>query len=210
MSLLADHNLPFAAALALMALVAMVQALGLGGFGLDADTDPDPEVHGGSGVDVERGFAGLFGLGRVPFMIWLASFLLLFALLGFGIQALAQWFAGPPLDRLLAAVLAAGSALPATGILVRPLARILPGDTSTAVGLDALVGRRGTITTGRAAAGSPARAQVRDRHGHAHHVMVEPHDATGVIAEGEAVLLVRREQELFYAVPLEDRRLATS
>jgi hypothetical protein len=116
--------------------------------------------------------------------------------------------AGAPLEAWLAAAIAAAAALPVTSALVRPLARILPRDHTTAVGLDALVGRRATITIGRATAGSPARAQVRDHHGHPHHVMVEPHDARGVIAEGEAVLIVRREQEIFYAVPLADRRLA--
>lgn len=209
MSLLADHNLPFAAALALMALVALVQAVGLGGFELDAEADLDADVDAGGGeAGIGGGIASLLGLGRVPLMIWLASFLLLFAGLGLGVQALAEGLIGAPLDPWVAAAIAGAAGLPLTGGLVRPLARILPRDTTTAVGLDSLVGRRATITIGRAAAGSPARAQVRDHHGHPHHVMVEPHDARSIIGEGDQVLLVRREQEIFYAVPLEDRRLA--
>ncbi len=211
MSLLADHNLPFAVALALMALVALVQGVGLGGFELDADADLDADMDaGGADAGLGGGIASLFGLGRVPLMIWLASFLLLFAMVGLGIQAVADGLLGAPLDPWPAAALAGAAALPVTGVFVRPLARILPRDHTTAVELDSLVGRRATITIGRAAAGSPARAQVRDHHGHPHHVMVEPHEAGGIIGEGERVLLVRREQELFYAVPLEDRRLAAN
>ena len=202
MSLLAEHNLPFAAALVLMALLAVVQVMGVAGFDADADTELDAE-----GAGALEGLASLAGLGRVPFMIWLASLLLLFALLGLGIQALADNLLGAPLNRWVAAALAAVAALPATALLVRPLARILPRDETTAVGLDTLVGRRATITIGKALAGSPARAMVQDRFGHPHHVMVEPHDRAGEIREGETVLLVRREQETFYGVPLQDRQL---
>lgn len=213
MSLLADYNLPFAAALVLMALIALVQAVGLGGFELDAEADVGADLDaqtGGSGSDagVSGGIASLLGLGRVPLMIWLASFLLLFAASGLAIQALAESLTGAPLGPWLAAAFAAAASLPLTSGLVRPLARILPRDTTTAVGLDSLVGRRATITIGRAAARSPARAQVADHHGHLHHVMVEPHDGAAIIGEGEKVLLVRREQGIFYAIPIEDARLA--
>lgn len=202
-SLFAEHNIPFTAALVLMALLALVQVMGLAGFQMD--TGPDVDGDGASAVD---GLASLAGLGRVPFMIWLAALLLLFALLGLGVQALASDLLGAPLNRWLAAVIAGVAALPATALLVRPLARILPQDETTAVGLDTLVGRRATITIGRARAGSPARALVNDRFGHSHHVMVEPHDGTGEIREGEIVLLVRREQEIFYGMPLQEQQLA--
>lgn len=205
MALLADHNLPFAVALAVMVLLALVQLLGLGGFALDADTDLDGDTTADGAAD---GLASLLGIGRVPLMIWLALFLLVFAALGVSIQALAESLTGSPLYVWLAAALAGAAALPVTGALTRPLARILPGDESTAVGLESLVGRRGTITTGRATAGSPARARVLDRFGHAHHVMVEPHDAGQAIGEGAEVLLVRREGNLFFGVPLADPQLA--
>ena len=208
MSLFADHNLPFAAALALMALVALVQAVGLGGFELDADGDLDLDLDTDSAAGLTDSFASLAGLGRVPFMIWLASFLLLFATIGYGVQALAAALSGAPFDRWLAATIAALAALPATGAFVRPLARILPKDHTTAVTVETLVGRRATITIGRAAAGYPARAQAFDRHGQPHLVMVEPHDPLAFIGEGEEVLLVRREQGIFYAITLDDQRLA--
>lgn len=201
MSLLADYNMPFAAALVLMVLLGLVQVVGLGGSFGDADIDADADGPA-------DGLLSFLGIGRVPFMIWLTSFLFLFAALGAGIQALADGLLGAPLDRWLAAALAGVAAVPVNALLVRPIAAILPGDETTAVGLDSLVGRRARIVTGRAAAGYPARAQVHDRFGHPHHVMVEPHEAGSEILEGDEVLLVRREDETFYGVPLQERRLA--
>lgn len=211
MSLLADHNMPFAAALCLMVLVALVQMMGLGGVDFDADGDIDLDLDG-DGADgaggVLDGLMSFIGLGRVPFMIWLAVFLFLFAALGVGIQSLADSLTGAPLYRWLAALFAGGAALPVTGILVRPLARILPQDETTAIKRDSLVGRRGTIMTGRATAGSPARTKVIDRHGRPHFVMTEPHEASSELHEGDEVLLVRREHNIFYGVPLQERKLA--
>ena len=198
MSLLADHNMPFAAALAVMVLLALVQAIGLGGFALDADVD-DPGAA--------DGMASIIGIGKVPFLIWLALFLLLFAAIGVSVQALAESLTGNPLYVWLGAVIAGGAALPATGVLVRPLAAILPGDETTAVSLDSLVGRRGTVTTGVARSGSPARARVTDFHGHPHFVMVEPDNAGQVFEEGERVLLVRREGGTFRAIARGDHHL---
>jgi len=207
MSLLADYNLPFAAALVLMVLIALLQAFGLGHVFGDVDVDADVDVDGDIELGVFDGLLSFLGVGRVPFMVWLASFLLLFAASGVGIQALANSLLGAPLDRWLAAVLAAVAGLPAAGGLVRPLAAILPSDETSAVGLDSLVGRRARVVTGRAAAGYPARAQVTDRHGRAHYVMVEPHEAGSEMLEGDELLLVRRESETFYGVALQERRL---
>lgn len=204
MSLLQPHNLPFAAALMLLAMVALLQVFGVGGLSTDADTDADID---GDGMGAAEGLASLIGLGRVPFMVWLALFLFLFAAIGVSLQALVQNLLGAPLAPLLAGGAAAIAALPVNGLIVRPLARILPRDETTAVGLDSLLGRRATIVTGTASRGNPARARVQDRHGHPHHVMLEPHEDSGRMAEGEEVLLVRREDQLFHAVALHDGRL---
>lgn len=199
MTLLEPHNLPFAVALALMVLLAAVQAFGLGDALGEADADAGSvEPDGATGA-----LAALLGLGRVPLMVWLALFLLIFAAVGVSIQQLAAGLLGAPLDRWLAALGAGAAALPATGALVRPLANILPGDESTAVPRDALVGLRAVVQTGTARHGAAARAQVADRYGHLHYVMVEPHDADGALMEGDTVLLLRREGEIFYAQALE-------
>lgn len=205
-SLLADHNLPFAIALMLMAAVFVIQLFGIFDVDLDLDTDVDGDAAISAGpVD---GLLTLLGLGRIPLTIWIVAFLLAFAGIGVGIQELAQNLTGAPLDRLLAAVFAGGAALPVTSLIARPLGRVIPKDETTAVNIATLVGRRARITDGVAQHGSPARARVKDVHGQTHYVMVEPHEQSSQLHAGDDVLLVRRDDILFYATALADRRLS--
>lgn len=211
MSILADANLPFTVALGLMLLMALLQILGLGDvLGGDADlaADPGMDADPSAAAGLGGALATLLGLGRVPLFVWLVLLLFFFAGIGFGIQELAAGLLGTPFDPLPASVLALLAALPVTASTARPLARILPQDETTAVSLDSLIGRRAIIANGRAARGSPARAKVRDRHGHAHHVMVEPHEDSSEILESDEVLLLRREGQIFYASAVAERRLS--
>lgn len=207
MTLLADHNLPFAIALGLMLLLAVLQIVGVGDV-FDSDADFETGVDAGDVPGIGGAVTTLLGIGKVPFFVWLVTFLFLFAGIGFGIQGLAESFLGAPFDGLLASVLSLIGTVPATSVAVRPMAKIMPHDETSAVGLDSLVGRRATITTGKAARGYPARAKVRDVHGHTHHVMVEPHEDASEMLEGDEVLLVRREGQTFYASPLAERALS--
>ena len=166
MTLLEPHNLPFAIAMGLMVLLALVQVLGLGDWGVDADLDVDPDIGADADASLQpgmvEGLLTLLGMGRVPLTIWLALFLLMFAGIGLSVQELAT----------------------------------------------SLIGRRATITDGVARTGSPARARVRDVHGQAHYVMVEPHEQSSELHSGDEVLLVRREKDQFYATALAERRLS--
>ena len=210
MTLLEPHNLPFAIAMGLMVLLALVQVLGLGDWGVDADLDPEIGADADASLQpgMVEGLLTLLGVGRVPLTIWLALFLLMFAGIGLSVQELATSLTGAPLYSWLAAVIAGAAAVPVTGVLARPLGAVLPKDHTTAVSTASLIGRRATITDGVARTGSPARARVRDIHGQAHYVMVEPHEETSALHAGDEVLLVRREKDQFYATALAERRLS--
>ena len=207
MTLLEPHNMPFAAALGLMLVLAVIQFIGIADFG-DADVDLDADGDGLPDAGMFDGLLTLLGIGRVPLTIWLALFLFLFAGIGLSIQELATSLTGSPLYSWLAALIAGVAALPVTGIFARPLGRVLPKDHTTAVSTESLVGRRATISIGVARTGSPARARVKDVHGQTHRVMVEPHGAASELHEGDEVLLVRREGNQFYATALAERRLS--
>ncbi|KZY55532.1 hypothetical protein A3736_10565 [Erythrobacter sp. HI0063] len=212
MTLLEPHNLPFAIAMGLMVLLALVQVLGLGDWGVDADLDVDPDIGADADASLQpgmvEGLLTLLGMGRVPLTIWLALFLLMFAGIGLSVQELATSLTGAPLYSWLAALIAGAAAVPVTGVLARPLGAILPKDHTTVVSTQSLIGRRATITDGVARTGSPARARVRDVHGQAHYVMVEPHEQSSELHSGDEVLLVRREKDQFYATALAERRLS--
>jgi hypothetical protein len=189
--LTAPENSIFVAAFLLMLLIGAVQLTGL--FG-DVDLDT-PDDFGDF-----AGLLGWLGLGRLPLIALLVVLLTLFALIGLLGQQLAHDLFGARQPLWLAVPAALVASLPLTAGAARLLSPLLPGDETTAIELDELVGRRAAIITGRARLGSPARARVEDRHGQAHYVMVEPNAPTEIFEEGEEVLLVRREAQGFRAI----------
>lgn len=211
MILLESYNLPFAVALGALFFIALLQVIGAGDLfegaddieiELDADVADGLEASG-----FMDGLSTLLGIGRVPFLIWLASLLFVFSVTGVVGQWVTQMITGAPFGAGIAGLLAGAAALPLNGIFVRPIEAILPKDETTAVGLESLVRRDAVIQTGTAREASPARAKVKDAFGQPHFVMVEPHDPKAEIAEGETVLLVRREGQLFYGVRYESPML---
>ncbi|QGP79138.1 YqiJ family protein [Sphingobium sp. CAP-1] len=194
--LLAPENIVFVSALLLMLLIGGVQALGLVG---DADLD----------IDSDADLLGWLGFGRLPLLALIALFLTLFAVIGLLGQQAAHDLLGAMLSPWIAVPTAGVAALPATGLAARLVAPLLPKDHSTAIPLDHLVGSRAVIVTGCATTGSPARARVQDHHGQTHYVMVEPDNTGQILAEGETILLVRREDHLFRAISHGDHYLPT-
>jgi hypothetical protein len=194
------ENVPFVAALGVMLALAVLQVVGLGDMlGGDADVDAD--------MDVDSGLLSLIGLGKLPFLMWLMLLLAIFGLVGLAGQQFIEAMIGHPLDWLLASVGSGVVSLPLTGVLARPLAAILPQDETTAIDITALVGREGEIVIGTARPGSPARTRVTDFHGQDHYLMVEPDNAGEQFAQGDRVLLVRREGDLFKAISRGDAKL---
>ncbi len=195
--LLASENIFFAVALALLAMLVVVQALGLGhaldgsDFSVDAHDTPS---------DLGGGMVSILGIGRVPLLVWLSCFLASFALLGLSLQQLIAQIFDAPFAALPAGGVGLLAALPATSVITRLLGKMWPRDETTAVDIGELLGTRGVIAIGTARRGSPARATVHDRFGQMHNVMVEPHDDDRILREGSEILLVRREAELFFAL----------
>jgi len=187
--LLAAPNFPFAVALLLMFMIGAVEAVGLGAGAVHLDVGAD--------VDGDFDFLGWLGFGQVPLLILLVIFLALFGIMGIAGQQLAAALLGSPLSPWVAAPIAAVAALPLLGMTARGAARIMPRDETTAVDRDSLVGKRATVTVGTARMGSPARATVRDHFGLVHHVMVEPTLENTDVTEGQSLLLVRREGDIF-------------
>jgi Protein of unknown function (DUF1449) len=194
---LANGNLPFVGAGFLLIGLMILQFSGLTDFAPDLDSDMDGDVDA---AGFANGLLSFLGLGRLPLMIWLALFLLLFMLIGFVGQQIIQGATGALLVPWLSGPLAALAGIPTTAIVARPLGRIMPKDETTAVSIDSLVGRFAVLGTGTAKPGSPARAKVLDVHGHPHFVMVEPDNDGQQFNAGEKLLLVRRDGDLFKAI----------
>lgn len=191
--LLAPENLFFSAALLLMLLIGVVQAMGIVGD-IDGGDIGDHDADAGAA----EALLAWAGIGRVPFLMWLVVFLAFFGTLGLGLQQLLTALTGGPATNLLMVPATAAAALPPTGAAARVIARVFPSIETTAIDREELIGTRATITVGTATPGNPAPAKCIDRHGHPHQIMVEPDSADQRFQTGEtALLLVKREGEIF-------------
>ncbi|WP_294261224.1 YqiJ family protein [uncultured Sphingomonas sp.] len=184
--LVAPGSLVFTAALVLMLAIGAIEALGLGASSVD--------------IDIDGGWLDWLGFGRVPLLILLVAFLASFGVIGLAGQQIASASLGDPLPGWIAIPAAALASMPAMAALGRLLGRLMPHDETTALDIEDLIGRAGTVIVGRATIGNPARVRIVDPHGQAHYVLVEPNDPAATFETGDTVLIVRREGASFRAI----------
>jgi len=206
--LVADQNLAFSVALAVMLAVAILEGVAtLLGAGLSGVLDallPDIDVPDVDGPNVQTAgpltaVLGWLYLGRVPFLVVLVLLLTSFGLGGLVLQSFAQGLFGGLLPGAVAIPLALAGALPLTRLVAGVLAKLMPQDETEAVSRDTFVGRVAVITLGSAKVGYPAQAKLRDRYGQTHYVMVEP-DGPEPLAQGTEVLLVAQVGHVFKVI----------
>lgn len=217
---LSPANLPFSTALAVMLIIAFLEGVGsLFGAGISnmfgalfPDVDFDLDADGG---DLES--PGVLGrllswlrVGEVPILVLLVVFLTAFSLAGFAVQKTALDLFGLYLPALAAIIPAFMVSMPIVRFFGGVLGQILPKDETDAVSKMSFVGRMAKITLGVSAKGSPAQAKVRDEHGKFHYIMVEPDIIDDIFKQGEDVLLVRSDANLFFAIHPKNSSLGTS
>lgn len=187
--LVAPQTWPFGAALAVMVGLAIIE-----GAGLLLSFHPSGWIDNllPDHPDLAEGPLGWLHVGKVPFLVLLILFLGGFALAGYVVQASVQGVAGFLLPAWLASVPAALAGLSTLRGVGGLIARVVPGDESTAVSEQSLVGRAGVVIAGSARTGLAAEAKVRDAHGRQHYVMVEPDIEGQTFEEGASIVLVRK------------------
>jgi hypothetical protein len=190
-------NVLFFAALLLMLLIGVIEAMGLGGGAALGDGFDQPDLDGH--VD-HPSLLNWLNAGRLPLLMLIVVFLFSFGMTGLILQQVIDGLFGKPAPWWLAAPLAMAVALPFTRLFGAGVAKILPTDETTAVARETLVGRWATIVTGNAEVGSPAQARVRDAHGQTHYVMIEPDDVGDVFEQGSEVIIVRQAGAQFFAI----------
>lgn len=204
--MLAEQNLPFSIAIALMAIIGLFEGLAsVLGFGISSVLDnllPDIDID----IDAPQAQGGLskvlgwLHVGRVPALILLIVALTAFGVVGYSIQALTHSVTGNLLPSLIAAPLALFCALPVIRVLGGWLSKIVIRDETEVVSRSSFVGRVATITLGEAKQGSPAEAKFRDEHGTTHYLMVEPDHIDETFVAGESVLLVSDSGSVMRAI----------
>jgi membrane protein implicated in regulation of membrane protease activity len=195
--LLTAPYVPFASAILIMLGIGLLEIIGIGFSALDIDAhidhavDHDVDLDGGHNIDV----LGWLGIGHVPLMAVMVSFLSLFGLAGMIEQNLAQQLFGHTLSMLLAVPGSLVVSLPLTGVSARVLGRIMPREETTIIGNHDLLGKRATILVGTATKGNPTKARITDYYGQTHYIMAEPdYDE---VSEGDELILVRIEGNVF-------------
>ena len=203
----ADQNLAFTVVLGLLLFFFFVELCGLL-FGADLSAllgdldlpDIDIDADGIPDIGVATKFLYWLKVGKVPLMILLVIFMTAFVLCGYGLQLACLSLLDRPLPGWLAAVAALALTVPAVRLCGGTLARFMPRDETEAIEQDELIGGRAVIVLGKARKGSPAQARTSDRFGTTHYLMVEPDEADEILETGIALLLVRREGFVFYAI----------
>lgn len=165
------------------------ETLELDAFGADAaDFDIDP---GEVAVEASASPLGWLGLGKMPTLIWLATIFMSFGVAGVALQGLVTTLTGSPLNVFLAAIPCGAVAIWFTGKFGALFAQLLPKTESQSVSTRQLGRRKGIVTQGTAARGTPAEVRVTDRYGNTHYLRAEPLKDTETIPQGAEVLVLR-------------------
>jgi membrane protein implicated in regulation of membrane protease activity len=131
------------------------------------------------------------GLGQMPTLIWLATIFMSFGVAGIALQGLVSTLTGRPLYMLLAVIPCAVAALWFTRKFGAAFAHLLPRTESQSVSNRQLGRRKGVVTQGTAARGTPAEVRVTDRYGNTHYLRAEPMGDAETIPQGAEVLVLR-------------------
>lgn len=219
--LLEPQTAPFAVALGVMLLIALMEGVGmLFGIALsgmvdsllpdfdvpdvdvdvpDLDVDADVQLHAPNldapsvpGAGPFTQFLGWLCFGRVPALVLLVAFLTAFGLSGLIIQSVVNAVTTFYLPAIIAVIPAFAAALPATRYIGLGLSKIMPKEESEAVSREDFIGKIAVVTKGTAQRGLPAEAKLQDHFGQTHYVQVEPDIEDETFAQGAEVLLVRQ------------------
>lgn len=134
---------------------------------------------------------GWLGLGKMPMLIWLATLFMSFGVAGVALQGLVTTLTGSPLNVLLAVIPCGAAAIWFTGQFGALFAQLLPKTETQSVSARQLGRRKGTVTQGTAARGTPAEVRVTDRYGNTHYLRAEPMHDADTIPQGAEVLVLR-------------------
>ena len=173
-----------------------------GGYALSGEWPDGAEPSGvaESGSAVGHLLAWLY-VGRVPVLMVLIVFLTVFGLAGLMVQFILREAMGMAIPGVIAAPVVFFASLPLVRACAGGLARILPGEESSAISTATFVGRTAIMVGGNARTDLPAQARLTDRFGTTHYVMVEPEEPDQVLENGSLVLIVRRLDSRFTAIP---------
>jgi len=189
-----DNNFWFSLALAIMIglllleLLTMMLGASLSGLidNILPDINSDLEV---SGTGISSKLLGWFYIDKVPALIALIIFLLIFGLLGLMTQTITNKFLNLLIESWIITPLVLLISIPISAGINRVFSVLVPTEETTAVTTDSFIGKVAIITQGIAKFGLPAEAKLKDEHGQTHYVRVEPENKLDEFTKGTSVIL---------------------
>lgn len=191
---------PFSVILVLFLVISLLEIImvftGAGSdLGLDLSADlelPDVSAHW-SALD-------WLGIGRVPYLVSLAGFLLCVGLVGVFVQTLTLQSVGFALPWVIVMAGAVALAIPAVRMLNLGLGRVWPKDVeSSAVSTESFIGHEAEVVLGPVGPEEPGQIKFRDNGGTTHHAMAYSDRADESYRTGDLLLVVGR-RGAFYTV----------
>jgi hypothetical protein len=198
------NNIAFSVSLVLMLLIGLIELFSAGAASgvldgifpdIDMDIDVDIDIDADAEIEIPAlsRLLGWIRPGKIPMLIYLIIFLMVFSLTGFIGQHIIKsvirfylpWIFAVPGAFFVAIIVSRFISLWASHIVIK--------DETTAVSSKSFIGRTATITIGTARIGCPAEAVLKDKHGQKHYVRVEP-DEAAEFTKGTTILLVKKEQ----------------
>jgi hypothetical protein len=197
--LVAPQVWPFSLALFVFGLLVVLEVvMAVVGFGADFGLDADIDLSGHHAGSV---FLDWLGVGRVPWLISIAAFLLSFGIIGLFAQAAQFQFVSAAAPWPFVAAGAAALSLPLVRMLNRGLGKLWPKDVeSTAVSRDSLIGHEALVVLGRVTAESPGQIKARDEHGTWHYGLAVADTAGAAFEPGDRLLIVARRGSTFAVI----------
>lgn len=194
---MAPQTMPFGVAMLVMIGIGVIE-----GIGIFAAASPSELIEHYFHLDHPEidGPLGWLHIGRVPLLVLLILLLLGFAIGGYAIQLFWHGLSGSYLPTWVAVAPAGFIGLANVHMLGGLLARILPKDETSAVSEQTLLGRAGVVVTGTARRGMAAEVKVRDQHGNAHFLMLEPDLDGEEFEQGSVVLVVSKHGALYRGI----------
>jgi membrane protein implicated in regulation of membrane protease activity len=196
----------FVASLGVTVLLCIVEGLALAFAGtttpsfMDFDSDSD-----GTG-----GPLAYLNAGHLPLTLFVASAATVFGVTGLAVQQIAASIVGASLPLLAAIPIAAVAAIPGTHMISKGLGALLPKTETTAISGEDLIGREGEVMAGEGTRGSPVQVKLRDEHGQAHYVMVEPVRDDDTLSQGQNVVITSRDGAHYLAIKTATQMLKES
>lgn len=166
----------------------------------DVDADMDADIDGAGAASFLHAALGVFGIGKAPLLVVIVAFLTSFGLAGFVTQGLVHGVTGYYLPALFASVPAAIGGTFVTRYVAIFVGWLLPDVETSAVDSGTFIGRTAVLTLGKARAGQPAEAKLKDQNDQVHYLMIEPDEPGVEFQQGDEVLLVSRQGSVFKAI----------